>query len=252
MLKFGAAVATLLLALSEAHVLPRPVDSLSAVFERAASPLPPSQDPFYVPPEGWKDKKAGAILRHRKFKSNGILVGIPVNLDYMVQILYRTIDSLGHPAATVTTVLVPPKPHPRRHLSYQTAYDQADWDCSTSFALLPGSNASSNSFLALEVLTMSGALRKNWIVSTSDYEGEKAAFGSGPQAAYGTLDSIRATLSSGSITGISRHARTVLFGFSGGSLATEWAAEYHPHYAPELQIAGGALGGLPVNLRVGG
>lgn len=35
-----------------------------------------------------------------------------------------------------------------------------------------------------------------------------------------------------------------MWGYSGGSLASEWAAELQPTYAPELKFEGAALGGL--------
>ena len=39
-----------------------------------------------------------------------------------------------------------------------------------------------------------------------------------------------------------------LFGYSGGSIAGEWASELAPRYAPELNIVGTAIGGVPVHL----
>lgn len=43
-------------------------------------------------------------------------------------------------------------------------------------------------------------------------------------------------------------AKVALWGFSGGALASEWAAELAGQYAPKLQISGVALGGLTPNL----
>jgi triacylglycerol lipase len=70
----------------------------------------------------------------------------------------------------------------------------------------------------------------------------------GPQTAYHTLDSIRATLNSQDITGLSSEANTILYGYSGGGLATEWATQFHPSYAPTLKVIGAAMGGLPTNI----
>jgi hypothetical protein len=39
-----------------------------------------------------------------------------------------------------------------------------------------------------------------------------------------------------------------LVGYSGGSIAGEWASELAPSYAPELNIVGTAIGGIPVHL----
>ncbi len=40
-----------------------------------------------------------------------------------------------------------------------------------------------------------------------------------------------------------------MWGYSGGSIATEWAAELAPTYAPELKFAGMAVGGLVPSLE---
>lgn len=74
---------------------------------------------------------------------------------------------------------------------------------------------------------------------------------SGLQAGYATLDSVRAALStpSTSLTGLSPDAKYALWGYSGGSIATEWAAELHPIYAPDLtNFQGAASGGLIANM----
>ena len=49
---------------------------------------------------------------------------------------------------------------------------------------------------------------------------------------------------------LSLHANSVLWGYSGGALASEWAAELQPQYAPELgaNLKGVALGGLTPNI----
>ena len=48
------------------------------------------------------------------------------------------------------------------------------------------------------------------------------------------LNSIRAALKSGKITNIKDDAKVVMWGYSGGSLASGWAAALQPSYAPEL------------------
>jgi hypothetical protein len=68
--------------------------------------------------------------------------------------------------------------------------------------------------------------------------------GLGLQAGYATLDGIRATISAGLGLAESTSIRTAMTGYSGGALASEWAAELHTKYAPELNISGIAIGGL--------
>ena len=47
--------------------------------------------------------------------------------------------------------------------------------------------------------------------------------------------------------GLSPNASYALWGYSGGALASEWAAELAIQYAPEMTFAGAALGGLTPN-----
>ncbi|KAK6600127.1 hypothetical protein H4I96_07453 [Botrytis cinerea] len=101
---------------------------------------------------------------------------------------------------------------------------------------------------AAETLLVIAALNQGWIVNLPDYEGLESAFTSGIQAGQATLDSVRAALSSGDLTSISSQAEYQMWGYSGGSLASEWAAELQPSYAPELNFKGTALGGLVPNI----
>ncbi|KAF5859209.1 hypothetical protein ETB97_003168 [Aspergillus alliaceus] len=43
-------------------------------------------------------------------------------------------------------------------------------------------------------------------------------------------------------------AKTIMFGYSGGGYATEWASEFHSSYSPELKIVGATIGGPPTNI----
>lgn len=40
-----------------------------------------------------------------------------------------------------------------------------------------------------------------------------------------------------------------MMGYSGGAIATGWAAELHESYAPELPVVGAAEGGVPADIR---
>lgn len=63
------------------------------------------------------------------------------------------------------------------------------------------------------------------------------------------MDNIRAALASSSFTNITSDPTIALWGYSGGSLASGFAAELHPTYAPELNIVGAALGGTVPKIR---
>lgn len=234
----------LLLQLALAAALP----PTARVWDRS-SPLLPSDDPFYTPPAGYESSAPGTILRSRNVP-NALAIGsiLPVNVQGAYQLLYRSTDSLGNPQATVTTIIVPYDADPNKLLSYQIAEDGAWINCAPSYAIQKGSNILDDGTGTVEMLLIIAALDQGWIVSTPDYEGPQAAFTSGIQAGQAVLDSVRAALASGSITGISPSAAYQMWGYSGGSLASEWAAELQPSYAPELNFAGTAIGGVVPNI----
>ena len=82
-------------------------------------------------------------------------------------------------------------------------------------------------------------------VVVSDYEGENLGFGAERQSGYATLDGIRAAES---VLHRSDPNRVGMVGYSGGSIATEFAAELAPKYAPDVKLVGAAAGGVPVDL----
>ncbi|KAL4780412.1 lipase [Aspergillus varians] len=90
---------------------------------------------------------------------------------------------------------------------------------------------------------MSSALNKGFIVIIPDHLGPRSAFLANILSGHAVLDNVRAALASTDFTGISSEATVALWGYSGGSLASGFAAELQPSYAPELNIAGAALGG---------
>ncbi|CEL11464.1 hypothetical protein ASPCAL14566 [Aspergillus calidoustus] len=227
-------------------LLPFLAAALPAVSERDG-PLTPSEDPFYQPPPSWETTAPGTILRHRTPPFPIAAFGLAkVNLRATHQILYRTTNTFGEPITTVTTILIPHNADYTKLLSYQVFQDAADPSCSPSFALQQFSDAGEALALAIpqiEYLFMSSALNKGWIVTVPDYLGPKSAYGANIISGQAVLDNIRAALASTSITGISSRAAAAMWGYSGGSLASGWAAELQPSYAPELKIAGAALGG---------
>ncbi|KAH7061491.1 secretory lipase-domain-containing protein [Macrophomina phaseolina] len=222
-------------------------------------PLPPSQDPFYQQPENISNYAPGAVIRSRQV-SNRLQPFLPLPVDVSVkevhQYLYRTTDSLGDAVAAATTILVPYDADPNKLLSYQTAYDSANPDCSPSYTLRFGTAEGGlagivgpNSTLSIDTPFLAASLNQGWYVVTSDYEGLEAQFVAGLQAGYATLDSVRVALAVGPSTlGLSPTARYAMWGYSGGSLASEWAAELAASYAPELRFEGAALGGLIANV----
>ncbi|KAA8644126.1 hypothetical protein EYZ11_006543 [Aspergillus tanneri] len=214
---------------------------------RSSGPSQPLDDPFYIPPEGFESKSPGTILRCREPPSPiAAFSAIKANLAGSYQILYRTTDSFGKATATVSTVLIPHNADFSKLLSYQVAEDAANPNCAPSYAFQL--HAATDGILGLvlpqaELLLIAAALNKGWIVTAPDHLGPKSAFLANSLSGHAVLDNVRAALSSSDITNISSDATVALWGYSGGSLASGFAAELQPSYAPELKIAGAAIGG---------
>nr|POE73081.1 lipase a [Quercus suber] len=215
---------------------------LAALSARASpttspTPIPPSQDPWYNAPEHFESAAPGSVLRVRAAVGNLTTVFNQSSAAY--NILYRTTDARYGASWAVTTLFVPRNRNSSALLSYQIPYNSVDVDASPTYALY----AASEGIVLTDIQT---ALNKGWYVNVPDFEGPLASFGLGIQEGHATLDAVRAVLNSG--FGLSSRARYALWGYSGGSIASEWAAELQGQYAPELNLAGVALGGLVSNL----
>lgn len=217
---------------------------------RRVAPLPPSQDPFYRAPAGYESAKPGTILASRPAPAKLEALSLfPLNIKSVTQLLYRTTNALGEPEVTVSTVLVPENANYDKVVSYQVAEDSGGQiNCAPSYALQTGSQALYAGTGDVEMLLILGALNEGWIVSTPDWEGPNSTFIEGFQAGQATLDSVRAVLSSGNITGVDSDAKVQMWGYSGGALASEWAMELQASYAPELEFVGAAIGGVTPNV----
>ena len=81
-----------------------------------------------------------------------------------------------------------------------------------------------------------------------DAEGQRADFAAGPEYGMNTLDLIRAAFNASTVE-LANDANIALLGYSGGAIASEWAAELAPTYAPDVdaRMIGAAIGGLLVH-----
>jgi hypothetical protein len=213
--------------------------------QRRVRPLLPRDDPFYQPPAGFQHAEPGTVLRSRDVELAFLgLIRQPIKAT---QLLYRTADLNGEPEATVTTVIVPADLAEGQTcplLSYQCAIDAVSSRCFPSYALRRRAKAL-GSLAQLELLLIAAAVAEGWAVSLPDHEGLAGAWGAPYEPGYRVLDGIRAVLSSDRIglsAGASSKAPIGLWGYSGGGLASAWAAEMCGEYAPELDIVGAVLG----------
>lgn len=212
-------------------------------------PTPLSMDDFYKPPQGYEDQKVGTILKHRNTPNPLSSVANEASVQYAWQLLVRSEDSFENPNAIVTTIIQPFNASNDKVVSYQSFQDSAKLDCAISYAIQYGSGFD-NLLGQAEMFFVSAFLSQGYYVVVPGHEGPKSAFTSGRQSGKATLNSIRAVLKSENITGIHSNAKTMMWGYSGGFLASGWAAVLQKEYAPELKLnlIGAALGGFYTNL----
>lgn len=222
---------------------------IASIFAATIKPTKPSDDDFYTPPQGYEGEEAGTILKHRKIPSPLSSVVNEASVKNSWQLLVRSEDSFGNPNAVVATIIQPFNASNDKVVSYQSFQDSGKLDCAISYAIQYGSGFD-NLLGQAEMYFVSAFLSQGYYVIVPDHEGPKSAFTAGRQSGKATLNSIRATLSSKNITDIHPDAQIIMWGYSGGSLASGWAAVLQKEFAPELELnlIGAALGGFYSNL----
>ncbi len=205
----------------------------------------PSDDPFYEPPAGFEHAEPGTVLRSRDVQL-GFLGLIPQRVR-ATQLLYRTTDHNGlPPQATVTTVLIPtghtPPDQVRNVVSYQCAIDAVASRCFPSYAMRRHAKPSAHCPPSWSICSW----RPRWPRLGGVRSGPR---GSGRHLGVPPL---RTRLRRpGRFAGRARFRAVrsrrgqpdrAVGGYSGGGLASAWAAEMHEDYAPELNLVGAVLG----------
>ena len=204
-------------------------------------PLVPDSDPFYLPPPGYEHANPGTVLRSRDVEL--AFLGMIRQPVAATQLLFRTTGRLGDPECAVTTVISPAERSPHRPcpvISYQCAIDAISPRCFPSYAMRRRAHAL-GALPQLEYLLVAAALAEGWTVCVPDHEGLHGIWGTPHEPGYRVLDGIRAALGCERL-GLSPVAPVGLWGYSGGGLATAWAAEECGNYAPELNVVGAVLG----------
>lgn len=196
--------------------------------------LVPDPDPFYAAPASIGDSAPGDVLDSRRKDA----FTFP-NTDIW-QIKYRSTNSAGDPIASVTTVLMPRGRGVGTPLvSYQAVVNALGTKCAPSHGLF------SDELIESPAVYL-GMVARGWAVAVPDYLGPTAAYGAAKMEGQVTLDGIRAVQRFQQLP--LAGSPVALLGYSGGGLATSFAAALAPTYAPELKLAGVAEGGIPSDL----
>jgi Secretory lipase len=189
--------------------------------------------------------KPGTVLSTRILSYHIAGIALPVKV---VQLRYRSAGALGQPTSNVTSVLEPPVPPASpRAVSYESFYDSLNPADEPSVQIAGGVTLG-GLITDAESIVIAPLLLQGYTVIVPDTEGQTADFASGPEYGTATLNSIRAATNSPA-TGLTKATPVGMFGYSGGAIATDWAAQLAPSYAPDVnrQLVGAAEGGVLVD-----
>ncbi|GAA5069295.1 lipase family protein [Nocardia callitridis] len=224
--RLGVLTAVAATALATVGLAHPPAASAAAIYPVADG------DGFYATPPDIGNFQPGDVIRSRTVPANGF----PGATAW--QLAYRSTNSQQEPITAVTTVLLPPGGGNRPLVSYQPFVNALGTGCAPSHSLFDGSMQ--------EAPTLNLMLARGWAVAVPDHLGPTSAYGAAQLGGRLTLDGIRA---------VQRFAPAGLgagpvgmTGYSGGGMATGFAAALAPQYAPELSIVGVAQGGVPANI----
>jgi hypothetical protein len=218
-----------------------------AVPAAGAAPPTPEEDPFYdyAGAAPLASIAPGTVLKSRTLSYHVVGVPLPVKA---VQLLYRSTSQLGEPTVNVTSVLKPPLSiGTPQVVAYQSFYDSLNPVDEPSYAISGGLTLG-GAIPQVESALIGPELLAGRAVVVADTEGENADFAAGPEYGTNTLDSLRAALAAPA-TGLASTKKIGLIGYSGGAIATEWAVELAPTYAPDVnaKLVGAAMGGVLVD-----
>lgn len=168
---------------------------------------------------------------------------IPVEVT---QLLYATTNVHGEIEPNVTSVMHPPGGSDGNVIAYQSFYDSAT-PVDNPSRIIAGNMTTGGLITALDTAIIAPALLAGHPVVLADTEGADAHFAAGPGYGYAPLDSLRAATASSAPVGATDQIG--LLGYSGGSIASNWAAIHLADYAPELEerVVGVAQGGMFVD-----
>lgn len=222
------------------------VAAVTAPSPALATVLPPQLDPFYAAPSPMPAGPPGTVIRTRPVLAQALpLLPVPVRAT---QVIYKSTLLTGEDVAVSGIVLEPLSAWSsgaRPLVSYTTGTAGIAPFCATSYQLANG--------IEYETAIFGLALLKGWGVAITDFIGRGVGPGPqhyivGPEAGHATIDMARAAQRLGN-GAISASSKVGFWGYSEGGHAAAWSAELAGTYAPELNVAGTAAGGVPGDIN---
>ncbi len=219
--------------------------SSSGGSELVAPSLPtPDADPCYQPPNPLPAGPTGTLIKSCPitFAPQG---GVPMgNQAWVIMFLSKDVNGQVIPA---TAAVVKPMSAPiggAKLLAFQYAEDGLGAQCAPSHTVAGGT---ANSVSQAESAQPLPLLQQGWTIVYPDHEGPFSAYAAGRLAGQITLDAIRAAQNFEQLD-LAANTPVAMWGYSGGAIATAWAASLQKSYAPELNILAIASGGTPADV----
>jgi len=214
----------------------RLTDAQRADRHAAILPTPIAKTGFYAPAGDLAVCGNGDIQRAERVSPR-----LPMPGAHVHRFMVRSTDTAGK-AVPVTATLIEPRrpwrgPGPRPVVVRNQPINALGLTAAPSYRIAHGVYVDVPPLLPL-------LLARNYAVVLPDHEGPRMAYSAGRMAAHAVLDSVRGMRT---LRPELAESPMVMDGYSGGAIATVWAAQEQPTYAPELRFRGAIAGGTPTD-----
>ncbi|GED98818.1 putative lipase [Gordonia crocea] len=214
-------------------------DAQRADRHAAILPTPLAKPTFYADPGDLAGYAPGEIIRTEVVRPRIPLPGTVVH-----RFMVRSTDTAGNAVPVTATLIEPTRPWPGDGPRPVVVRNQPI--NSLGLKAAPSYRIAHRAYVDVPPL-LPLLLARRYAVLIPDHEGPRMAYSAGVMAAHAVLDSVR---------GFNRlrpelaESPSVITGYSGGAIATVWAAQEQPAYAPELTFRGAAAGGTPTDFNL--
>jgi hypothetical protein len=219
---------------------------LATAASASAAPVEgPAGEAFYTIPGTLPEGGAGTLIQYRPTTVN---LGVTLPSVKAYDVMYKSTSQTNEPSVDTGMVIEPTAAWTgsgsRPVVDVAEGTQGLGHQCAPSIQITGGTEYDGASIV--------GALKKNYAVDVTDYEGYTngavPSYIAGRAEGHAVLDIAKAAPQLPG-TSISSGAPVVIWGYSQGGQAAGWAGQLISSYAPEVHFDGVAAGGVPGNLQ---